>query len=77
MINPSAGTYIMAWMTTYNGDPLSFGPVQYGRLEDLRDADKWPSLSLVFHLGNVKGHSWGLTSSLTDRARNSHRGDTL
>ena len=36
----------MARMTTQNGGPLSLGPIPSGRLKNLKDVDKWSSLSL-------------------------------
>ena len=36
----------MAWMTTYNGGPLSLDPIPSGRLKNLKDIDKWSFLSL-------------------------------
>ena len=36
----------MARMTTQNGGPLSLGPIPSGRLKNLKDGDKWSSLSL-------------------------------
>ena len=35
----------MARMTTQNGGPLSLGPIPSGRLKNLKDVDKWSSLS--------------------------------
>ena len=46
----------MARMTTLIGGPLSFGPIPSGRLMNLKDNDKWSSLShwFVFSKGNVR-----------------------
>ena len=43
----------MAWMTTYNGGPLSLGPVPSGRLKNLKDVDKWSSLSLYLPVRGI------------------------
>ena len=40
------GRYIVTWMTTLNGGPLSLGPIPCGRLKNLGDFDEWSSLSL-------------------------------
>ena len=32
-------------MTTSYGGPVSLGPIPIGRLKNLRDVDKWTSLS--------------------------------
>ena len=42
------------WMTTENNSPLSLGPNPRGRLKNLRDIDKWSSLSLCL---SVRGMS--------------------
>ena len=44
----------MAPLTTYNGGPLSLGPFPSGRLKNLKDVDKWSSLSLCL---SVRGKS--------------------
>ena len=44
----------MARMTTQNGGPLSLAPISGGRLKNLKDIDKWSSLS--FYL-SVRGMS--------------------
>ena len=46
----STGRYIVARMTTSNGGPLSLGPIPSGRLKNLKDVDKWSSLSLYFSI---------------------------
>ena len=38
--NPDTGRYIVAQMTTQNGDPLSLGPIPSGRFNNLKDIDK-------------------------------------
>ena len=43
--NSGTGRYIVARMTTGNGGPLSLGPIPSGRLQNLRDIDKWSPLS--------------------------------
>ena len=48
--NPGTGRYIVAWMTTLNGGPLSLGPIPSGRLKNLKDVDKWSSLSLYLQV---------------------------
>ena len=37
--------YIVAQMTSKNDGPLSLGPIPSGRLKNLKDVDKWSSLS--------------------------------
>ena len=51
--NPGEGRYIVARMTTLNGGPLSMGPIASGKLNKLKDVDKWSSLSL-FQLGEYQ-----------------------
>ena len=55
----------MAQMTTYNGGPLSLGPIPSGRLKNLKDVDKWSSLSLYLPISYL-----GLTAiaALIDRS---------
>ena len=43
---PGTRRYVVARMTTQNGGPLSLGPIPSGRLKNLKDVDKWSSLSL-------------------------------
>ena len=43
-LKPGKGKYIMTW-TTWNGSPLSVGPIPSDRLNNFRDIDKWSSLS--------------------------------
>ena len=52
--NPDTGRYIVARMTTSNGGPLSLGPIPSGRLKNLKDVEKWSSLSLCL---SVRGMS--------------------
>ena len=66
--NPGTGRYIVAQMTTYNGGPLSLGPIPSGRLKNLKDVDKWSSLSLYLP---VRGEcqllvSWGTVPVQSD-----------
>ena len=51
---PGTGRYILARMTTYNGDPLSLGPIPSGRLKNLKDFNKLSSLNLCL---SVRGMS--------------------
>ena len=44
--NPSTCRYTVALMNPKNGGPLSLGPIPMGRLKNLKDVDKWSSLSL-------------------------------
>ena len=50
----------MARMITYNGGYLSLGPIPSGRLKNLKDVDKWPSLSLCFSVRNDSNLRVGL-----------------
>ena len=43
--NPGTGRYIVARMTTSNGGPVSLGHVHSDRLNNLKDVDKYSSLS--------------------------------
>ena len=44
--NPCTDRYRVAHVNTYNGDPLPMYPIPSGRLKNLKDIDKWLSLSL-------------------------------
>ena len=68
--NPGTGRHIVAQMTTKNGGPLSLGPIPSGRLKNLKDVDKWSSLSLYLPVrgmpvGAVPVESDGLNSALS------------
>ena len=51
--NPGTARYKVAWMATKNGGPLSLGPIPSGRLKNLKDVDKYSSLSLCLSV-------WGM-----------------
>ena len=53
------GRHIVTRMTTSNGGPLSLGPISSIRLKNLRDVDKWSSLSLCL---SVRGECQSLES---------------
>ena len=50
-------------MTTYNGGPLSLGPIMRDRLKNLKDVDKGSSLSLCLPVRGISVPSaWGVGS---------------
>ena len=51
--NPGTGRYIVAQMTIKNGGPLSFVPGPSGRLKNLKDVNKWSSLSLCLSVRGI------------------------
>ena len=59
--NPGTGRNIVARLITDSGGPLSLGPIPSGRLNNLKDLDKWSSLSLCL---SVRGMSVILMTDL-------------
>ena len=47
------GRYIVARMITYNGSPLSLDPISSDRFKNLKDIDKWSSLSLCLSVRGI------------------------
>ena len=52
--NPGTGRNILARMTTCNGGSLSLGPIHICRLKNLKDVDKFSSLSLCLSVGECQ-----------------------
>ena len=44
-VGSGTGRYMVTEMTTYDGCPLSFGPIPSGRLKNFKDIDKRSSFN--------------------------------
>ena len=57
-------------MTTYDGSPLSLVPFPNGLLKNLKDIDKWSSLSSVFQLRECQWRVWAVLVELESNQSN-------